>query len=86
MIDWERAMWSDCLFSNVFRSHRINKYICEGIQKKEFTRKETVRMHWYDLYCYSVLMAEAIFRKSDYRVVNFYESLIYEKWKVLENL
>jgi aminoglycoside phosphotransferase (APT) family kinase protein len=62
LIDWERAMFADPLMEDRFRSHSRSDNFLKGYGVKEFSNPEKVRMAWYDVYLYLIMMIEGAYR------------------------
>ena len=62
LIDWERAMYGDPLMEDRFRSHSRSHHFLEGYGVKGFSESENVRLAWYDVYLYLIMMVEGAYR------------------------
>jgi aminoglycoside phosphotransferase (APT) family kinase protein len=62
LIDWERALFGDPLMEDRFRSHCRSENFLKGYGVKEFSSSEKVRMAWYDVYLYLIMMIEGAYR------------------------
>ena len=62
LIDWERALFGDPLMEDRFRSHCKSEHFLRGYGVKEFSHPERVRMAWYDIYLYLIMMIEGAYR------------------------
>jgi len=74
LIDFERCMFGDPLIEAGFRCYAQNKNFLEGYGKTTFSKAETIRMRWYDVYVFSIMSLEYDFRK--------YESKDGHNWAV----
>jgi len=63
ILDWERAIWGEPLMEERFRSYAVNRALCEGFGKTEFTLAESERMLWYDLLMDAALMVDVFARQ-----------------------
>lgn len=62
LIDWERALYGDPLMEDRFRSHSRSVHFLDGYGVKSFTESENVRLAWYDVYLYLIMMVEGAYR------------------------
>lgn len=62
LIDWERSMFGDPLMEDRFRSHSRSENFLQGYGMKAFSNSEKVRMAWYDVYLYLIMMIEGAYR------------------------
>lgn len=65
LIDWERAMWGEPLMEERFRCHCLSESFLRGYGKVDFTKSETRRLAWYDIYLYLIMMIEGSYREYD---------------------
>lgn len=63
LIDWERALFGEGLMEDRFRSHCIREEFLKGYGISSFTKKQKVRMAWYDIYLYLIMMIEGAYRE-----------------------
>lgn len=62
LIDWERALFGDPLMEDRFRKHSNSENFLKGYGANEFSHSEKVRMAWYDVYLYLIMMIEGAYR------------------------
>lgn len=62
LIDWERALFGDPLMEDRFRSHSRSENFLKGYGVNKFSHSEKVRMAWYDIYLYLIMMIEGAYR------------------------
>ncbi|HSN67006.1 MAG TPA: phosphotransferase [Fusibacter sp.] len=62
LIDWERALYGDPLMEDRFRKHSNSDSFLKGYGANEFSHSEKVRMAWYDVYLYLIMMIEGAYR------------------------
>ncbi len=85
VIDWERAMWSDPLMDDRFRSKNCHPAFFEGYGKTDFTFAEKRRIVWYDVFLYVTMLTEYHYRQYEDAEWNVWlTSLLKEAWAKLE--
>lgn len=67
LIDFERCLWGDELIEVGFRSHNQDKDFLRGYGIKEFSESQKIRITWYDLYLFLIVVLETDYRKYDTR-------------------
>jgi aminoglycoside phosphotransferase (APT) family kinase protein len=65
LIDWERALWGEGLMEDRFRSFSLREDFLRGYGIDSFTRNQKIRMAWYDIYLYLIMMIEGAYREYD---------------------
>lgn len=65
LIDWERAMWGEGLMEDRFRSHCKSESFLRGYGIESFTKAQKLRLAWYDIYLYIIMMIEGSYREYD---------------------
>lgn len=55
-------MYGDPLMEDRFRSHSRSHHFLEGYGVKDFSESENVRLAWYDVYLYLIMMVEGAYR------------------------
>jgi aminoglycoside phosphotransferase (APT) family kinase protein len=65
LIDWERAMFGEGLMEDRFRSHCLSKNFLRGYGIENFTETQKLRMAWYDIYLYLIMLIEGSYREYD---------------------
>ncbi len=63
LIDWERALWGDGLMEERFRSNWMSEAFLKGYGIQSFTRAQKIRLAWYDVYLYLIMMIEGAYRE-----------------------
>ncbi len=63
LIDWERTMFAEPIMSDRFRRHTLNDDLLEGFGQKEFSQNEKRRMAWYDVFLFTTMTVEEIYRQ-----------------------
>lgn len=62
IIDWERAMFSDPLMEDRFRTQKCSQDFLNGYSNRSFTYDEKRRLLWYDIILFLSMMNEGSFR------------------------
>lgn len=62
IIDWERAMFSDPLMEDRFRTQKCSQDFLNGYCNRPFTYNEKRRLLWYDIILFLSMMNEGSFR------------------------
>ena len=72
IIDWERAMFSDPLMEDRFRTQKCSQDFLNGYSNRSFTHNENRRLLWYDIILFLSMMNEGSFRNySDDSTYNY---------------
>lgn len=62
IIDWERAMWGEPLMDDRFRRHTRSEAFLQGFGIGRLTERQRLRIGWYDVFLYLVMMTEGAYR------------------------
>ncbi|MBB5197644.1 phosphotransferase family protein [Anaerocolumna cellulosilytica] len=67
LIDFERCLWGDELIEVGFRSNYQDKDFLKGYGLEQFSESQKIRIKWYDVYLFLIVVLETDYRKYDTR-------------------
>jgi len=79
LIDFERCLWADELMEVGFRSYNHNENFFNGYRMGTLTDIQKIRVKWYDLYLFLIVVSECDYRHyEDREIYNWARQMIIE--------